>query len=113
MDIVGIDDYSIGTGETDKKAQYRFKNTLRQFRELSRFASERGKAACVSETGCLKGRPDYHTWLRKLCTADGVHVAFACTWGGRYSIPTSEEGLADWRGFLADPRVITIRADTP
>lgn len=113
VDIVGIDDYSIGTGETEKKAQYRFKNTLKQFRELSRFAAERGKVACVSETGCLKGRPDYYTWLKNLCTADGVHVAFACTWGGPYSIPASEEGLADWRGFLADPRVITIRADTP
>ena len=109
-DIIGIDDYSIGTGETDQKADYRFRNTLRQLREISAFAKERGKVACISETGCMKGRDDYHTRLLRLCTAPGVHLAFAATWGGRYSIPSTEAGLADWRRFLEDPRVITIKA---
>ena len=109
-DIIGIDDYSIGTGETEEKAAYRFKNTLRQLREISAFAKERGKVACISETGCMKGRDDYHSKLLALCTSQGVNVAFAATWGGPYSVPKTEAGLADWRKFLDDPRVLTIKA---
>lgn len=110
VDIVGIDDYSIGTGETDRKTQYRFKNTVRQLRELSEFAAVRGKVAVISETGIGKAtRPDFHSWLLKVCTAEGVRVAFAATWGGPYSVPSSEAGLADWRRFLADPHVLAVR----
>lgn len=111
VDVIGIDDYSIGTGETDKKAQWRHRCTVKQLRELSEFAAKRGKVACISETGCKKGRDDYHTWLLKACTAKGVNVAFAATWGGVYSIPSTEAGLVDWRKFLDDPRVITIKID--
>ena len=110
-DIVGIDDYSIGSGETDDKAMYRFRNTLRQLRELSDFAEKRGKVACIAETGRKNARDDYYSWLLRLCTASGVKVAFAATWGGGYSIPSTEAGLADWRRFLADDRVIVIRKD--
>ena len=44
----------------------------------------------------------------RCCTESGVKVAFAATWGGPYSVPKTEAGLADWRKFLDDPRVITI-----
>ena len=110
VDIIGIDDYSIGTGETDKKAKWRHKNTVKQLKELSEFAAKRGKVACISETGCKKGRDDFHSWLLKACTAKGVNVAFAATWGGPYSIPSTPEGLEDWRKFLDNPQVITIKS---
>jgi hypothetical protein len=84
---------------------------VKQLREISEFAASRGKVACISETGCKKGRDDYHTWLLKACTAKGVNVAFAATWGDGYSIPSTEAGLVDWRKFLEDPRVITIKID--
>ena len=58
----------------------------------------------------MKGREDYHSTLLKLCTSPGVNVAFAATWGGPYSVPKTEAGLADWRKFLDDPRVLTIKA---
>ena len=109
-DIVGIDDYSIGKGASDANAAYKFKNSLRRLREISAFAKERGKVACISETGCMKGRDDFHSTLLRLCTSPGVNVAFAATWGGPYSIPKTEAGFADWRKFLDDPRVLTIKA---
>jgi hypothetical protein len=40
-----------------------------------------------------------------------VNVAFAATWGDVYSIPSTEAVLVDWRKFLEDPRVITIKID--
>lgn len=107
-DIIGFDDYSIGKGETDAKADENFNETLRKLRLVSAFADAHGKVMGITETGCKDARTDFWARLLKLATADGVNCAFVDTWGGPWTMPESVEGVLDQKRFYKNPAVLTI-----
>lgn len=111
VDIVGCDDYSIGTGRSDKEARANEEASVRRFRIISKFAVEHGKAAALTETGINKGtRDDFYESLLRIVTAPDVDVAFVNTWGDAYTMPPDRpvivEGL---KRFLSCPKVMTKR----
>ena len=81
VDIIGIDDYSIGKGD-DGKAESSLSETVRKLRLMSVFAGERGQVVAITETGGPKKRDDFWEYLHRAMTADGVKCAFVDTWCG-------------------------------
>ena len=110
-DIIGFDDYSIGKGETDEKADANFNETLRKLRLVSAYADAHGKVMGITETGCKDARSDFWARLLRLATAEGVNCAFVDTWGGPWTFPDSPEGVEDQRRFVSSPAVMTISDD--
>ena len=101
VDILGLDDYSIGQGD-DAKAEASFKETLRKLRLMSDFAAARGQVAAISETGGTKKRDDFWRYVHRLMTADGVNLAFVDTWSGCYGmIPDTPASEKDEIAFAA------------
>ena len=106
VDIIGIDDYSIGNGN-DEQVKANFDETVRKLRLLTAFADERGKVASISESGGNKKRDDFWGWLHRAATAEGVKIAFANTWAGEYgSLPATADSEKDERAFAARPQVL-------
>ena len=108
VDIMGFDDYSIGKGDTDEKADANFNETLRKLRLVCDYARPRGKVVGVTETGCKDARTDFWARLLRLAVSEGVDCAFVDTWGGPWSYPDSDAGIEDQRRFLADPAVLMV-----
>ena len=106
VDLLGIDDYSIGNGD-DRKVEINLKETVRKLRLMTAFAKERGQIVCISEAGGMKKRDDFWQWLHRAATADGVEVAFVNTWAGCYgSLPDTPASEADEKAFAARPEVL-------
>ena len=112
VDIIGIDDYSIGHGD-DTKAEANLAETVRKLRLLTAFAKERGQVVCISEAGGQKKRKDFWTYLHRAATAEGVKCAFVNTWAGEWgTTPESPEEAADQRAFAERPEVLMEGAET-
>lgn len=107
-DIVGFDDYSIGKGKTDADADRNFNETLRKLRLVSAFADERGKVAAITECGCEGARDDFYDRFFRLATAEGVKVAFADTWGGKYTMPDNPKIVEGLKSMVRKPQVLTV-----
>ncbi len=107
VDIVGVDDYSIGNGKTKEEAERSLEKAIGRLREISSFAAKRGLVASISEAGGKGKRDDFWQYLHRAATADGVKVAFVDTWSGVYGTtpetPASEE---DERAFARRPQVL-------
>ncbi|HRR33484.1 MAG TPA: glycosyl hydrolase [Kiritimatiellia bacterium] len=110
VDIVGFDDYSIGTGNDDEVAK-RLASTIEKMKMVSAFAVAHGKASGLFETGVRGARDDAYDWIFAAMTAPGVAFGFVNTWGGGYTMPETEAGIACWKRFLARPEVVTYGAD--
>jgi hypothetical protein len=112
VDIVGLDDYSIGQGDADK-AEKSLVETVRKLRLISAFAKERGKVAALTETGGRNKRDDFWMYLHRAMTADGVKCAFADTWAGRYgTVPDTLASEQDEIAFSRRPEVLLEGAGT-
>ena len=106
VDIVGVDDYSIGNGN-DEDVERNLVETVRKLRLMTKFADERGKVVCISESGGDKKRDDFWQYLHRAATAEGVKVAFVDTWGYYWgTLPTTQASEADEKAFAARPEVL-------
>jgi len=106
VDLIGLDDYTIGHGG-DKKAELALAETVRKLRLMSAFAKERGLVAALTETGGEKKRDDFWVYLHRIMTAEGVHCAFADTWGGKYgTVPDTPASEQDELAFSRRPEVL-------
>lgn len=108
VDIVGLDDYTIGSSTNDVECAGMLSKSISRMRIVSSFAASRGKAAGLFETGPGRSpRSDAYDWLHRAMTAEGVSFGFANTWGGHYTIPGTAEGKSSWRRFVSRDAVIT------
>lgn len=106
VDILGIDDYSIGHGD-DASAEHDLAETVRKLRLLTAFAKERGQVVAISESGGQQKRRDFWTFLHRAATAERVECAFVNTWHGIWgTTPETPEEAEDQRAFVAHPEVI-------
>ena len=104
VDIIGIDDYSIGNGENAEKA---LAETVRKLRLMTAFAERRGKIVAISESGGKNRRDDFWTFLHRAATADGVKCAFANTWWGKYGTTPNTAKEANYqKEFISNPCVL-------
>ena len=109
VDIIGYDDYQIGTGTNAQLVVKRHDSAVEKMRQITAEARRRGKACGLFESGAIGGaRPDYYDWLYKALTAEGVGFSFVNMWGG-YEIPRTPEGEECLKRFLQKPEVITFR----
>ena len=108
VDIIGFDDYSIGKGADVAAADRSEAETLRKMRLLSAYAREHGKVACLSECGLKDAPYDFYSRLYRLMTSEGVDFAFADTWSGPWTIPSTPEASADMERFKVRPGVLTL-----
>mgnify|MGYP002680399957 CR=1 FL=1 len=106
VDIVGLDDYSIGHGD-DRRVEASFTETVRKLRLISDFAARHGKVAALTEAGGKKKRDDFWVYLHRALTAEGVHLAFVDTWGGAWgTVPDTPASEQDERAFARRPEVL-------
>ena len=104
VDIIGLDDYSIGNGVDAEKALV---ETVRKLRLMTAFAERRGKIVAISESGGKERRDDFWMYLHRAATADGVKCAFANTWWGKYgTTPNTAKEAANQMVFLSNPNVL-------
>ena len=106
VDVIGVDDYSIGNGG-DKEVEERLSETVRKLRLMTKFGDERGKVVCISESGGNQKRDDFWQYLHRAAMAEGVKVAFVDTWGLNWgSLPATPASEADEKAFAARPQVL-------
>lgn len=106
VDVIGLDDYSIGQGDAEK-AEKSFTETLRKLRLMTEFASGHGKVAVISETGGRGKRDDFWRYVHRLMTADGVKLAFVDSWSGVYGmLPETAESEKDELAFVRRPETL-------
>lgn len=106
VDIIGIDDYTIGHGD-DAYAELALAETVCRLRQMTAFAKERGHVVAISESGGKDKRYDFWTFLHRAATADGVECAFVNTWAGTCgTTPETPEEAEDQRIFANGPSVI-------
>ena len=106
VDILGLDDYSIGNGN-DKQVEERLAETVRKLRLMTDFARPRKQVVSISECGGTKKRDDFWVYLHRAATAEGVKVAFVDTWAGSYGCkPMTEASAVDEKAFAARPDVL-------
>ena len=109
IDIVGLDDYSIGVSTNDAACAQMLEQSVTRMRLVSSFARARGKVAGLFETGPgFSPRADAYDWLHRAMTAEGVSFSFVNTWGGNYTVPSSPEGVSCWRRFVRQRAVVTF-----
>ena len=107
-DIMGFDDYSIGATNATRTAEQYLKDMIDRMRLVSGEAQRRGKVCGIVETGRYGAYVDeYYACILKALTAEGVRFSFCNTWGGVYTIPKTPGGLADWRRYLTNPKVLS------
>jgi len=111
VDLVGLDDYSIGNGG-DASVEASLGETVRRLRQMTAFARQRGKVACLSESGGRKKRDDFWQYLHRAATAEGVEVAFVNTWSGACgTLPATPASAEDEKAFAARPQVLMETKD--
>ena len=104
VDVIGLDDYSIGNGADPEKA---LAETVRKLRLMTAFAERHGKIVAISESGGKERRDDFWTFLHRAATADGVKCAFVNTWWGKYgTMPRTAEESANQMEFINNPNVL-------
>ena len=109
VDVIGYDDYQIGTGTNAQIVAKRQESAVEKMRLITAEARRRGKACGLFESGAINAaRPDYYDWLYKALTAEGVGFSFVNMWGG-YEIPLTPEGKDSLKRFLQKPEVVTYR----
>lgn len=104
VDILGYDDYAIGSGKTPAEREQNFTNAVVKLRILSDYATSHGKAVILSESGAPNSGFFYED-LNRLMSADGVRVAFANTWIGPWTWPQTADGLRDLENFVTNVTV--------
>ena len=113
VDLIGYDDYLIGTGSDGQMVEKRFSSAVEKMRQITKEAQRRGKVCGLFESGAIEeARPDYYDWLHKALTAEGVGFSFANLWSG-YEIPKTPEGKECFKRFLQRPEVIILRGGIP
>lgn len=111
VDIIGIDDYSIGRGD-DAQAERAATETIRKLRLMSAFAKEHGKVNSIAECGGTQKRDDFWKWVEKILAAPGVEVAFVDTWTGRFgTLPKTPAEAKDLLNFVRRPTTLMSAAD--
>ena len=109
VDLIGYDDYLVGTGADGQMVEKRFSSAAEKMRQITVEAQRRGKVCGLFESGAIEeARPDYYDWLYKALTAEGVGFSFANLWSG-YEIPKTPEGKECFKRFLQRPEVIILR----
>ncbi len=109
VDIIGYDDYLIGTGTNAQLVAKRYDSAVKKMRLITTEARRRGKVCGLFESGAIGGAlPDYYDWLYKALTAEGVGFSFVNMWGG-YEIPQTPEGKECLKRFLKKSEVVTFR----
>ena len=107
VDIIGIDDYGIGHGGDDAKAEAVLAATIRRLRLMTDFAKPRGQVVCISESGGKNKRKDFWTYLHRAATAEGVNCAFVNTWSGTWgTTPETPEEAENQKAFASNPAVL-------
>lgn len=113
VDLIGYDDYLVGTGADGQMVEKRFSSAVEKMRRITVEAQRRGKVCGLFESGAIEeARPDYYDWLYKALTAEGVGFSFANLWGG-YEIPHTPEGKECFKRFLRRPEVVILRGGIP
>ena len=111
VDIIGIDDYSIGVGD-DAQVARAANETIRKLRMMSAFAKARGKIASISECGGTRKRDDFWKWVVKIATAPGVEVAFVDTWTRDWgTLPKTPAAARDLQDFARSPTALMSAPD--
>ena len=106
VDIIGIDDYSIGHGD-DTKVEKALTETVRKLRLLTEFAESRKQAVVISEAGGKNKRKDFWSFLHRAATAKGVKCAFANTWAGEWgTVPETPQEAENQKDFTSNPSVL-------
>ena len=111
VDIIGIDDYSIGVGD-DAQVARAANETIRKLRMMSAFAKAHGKIASISECGGTRKRDDFWKWVVKIATAPGVEVAFVDTWTRDWgTLPKTPAAARDLQDFARSPTALMSAPD--
>lgn len=111
VDIIGLDDYTIGNG-TDAAVGKNLEKTIWRLRQMTNFARPRRLVVAISETGGKGRRDDFWQYLHRAATAEGVEVAFADTWSGIYGmLPATPASAEDEKAFAARPQVLLETKD--
>lgn len=106
VDILGLDDYSIGNGD-DVKVETNYRETLRKLRAMTKFAEARNKVVAIAESGGKTRRDDFWRYLHRLASAEGVSVAYVNTWSWIYgTTPQNERSKQEEIAFAARPQVL-------
>ena len=103
VDMLAIDDYSIGKGDTTRTT----KAALERLRVISALGRERGKFCGIAECGVKDSSDDFYTIVHRLMTSPGVDFAIAATYDGPWTFPESEAGKDDMRRFFKRPEVLS------
>lgn len=110
VDVIGYDDYSIGTKATEEANLAAFTATTNWMVRITNEAERRGKACGLFETG-IKDQPDTaYQWHYRALTSPGVRFSFLNTWGGN-TIPTTQAGIDSWKAYLAKPEPLSVPKD--
>ena len=108
VDMLAIDDYSIGKKDTAKTTE----GALKRLRIISALGRARNKFCGIAECGAKDSTDDFYTIIHRLMTSPGVDFAIAATYDGPWTFPVTEAGKADMRKFFQRPEVISGDART-
>ena len=103
VDMLAIDDYSIGKGDTVKSTN----KAIERLRVISEIGRKRGKFCGIAECGAKDSSDDFYSIIHRVMTAPGVDFAIAATYDGPWTFPESEAGKADMRKFFQRPEVLS------
>ena len=109
VDLIGLDDYSIGQADATGSSEATTAEAVRRLRLLSSEAERRGKICGVYETGALNAVDDFYSVLYRVMTAPGVKCAMITTYDGQWTFPKTEAGRADMKRFFTLPGVLVDR----
>lgn len=103
VDMLAIDDYSIGKKDTAKTTE----GALKRLRIISALGRERNKFCGIAECGAQNSADGFYTIIHRLMTSPGVDFAIAATYDGPWTFPVTEAGKADMRKFFQLPEVLS------
>ncbi len=107
VDILGIDDYSIGIGKTKDEAERYLKEAIGRLRQMTAFASTRNQPVWISESGGSGKRDDFWVYLHRAATAEGVSCSVVDVWcGGCGMMPETPASAEDETAFARRPCVL-------
>ena len=103
VDMLALDDYSIGKKDTAKTTE----GALKRLRIISALGRARNKFCGIAECGVKDSTDDFYTIVHRQMTSPGVDFAIAATYDGPWTFPESEAGKADMRKFFQLPEVLS------
>ena len=122
IDVIGYDDYDLGEDwnvKDSRKHVSAARSTAavtKRMRLISEEGERRGKICGIFECGILSagahhaGVDAFYSEMLKVATAPGVKFAFIQTFVENWTYPHNEEGWADMRAVLKDPRILTDKS---